>query len=640
MMFFIPRIYEDEILYSFISRYHERSGNIYSTTSIKELFDINKVRPNLYLPSYIDNLVENFPINCKYTINDIIFKHTLYHFYTCFESKEFSDDIFNLMRDDDNNKVKNKCSSINLKNNNDYLKFCKVCMKEDFEKYGETYWHRIHQTPYVLVCPKHNEVLYDSCVEINNYKDVKLIAANESNCICNDDKEYQPHIKEKLYNLSKQIDIIMNINFEKKTSDWYQNNYVNALIKKGLATASGHLKLKEIIESFKNYYTDEFLDLLGCNINKEKYENSWLIEILRKPRHRYHPVKHLLVINFLGYSIEDIINNKIIYKPFGEGPWPCLNKVCKHYKSNVIDNVIISKSNNGVRGTFTCDICGLIYTRNGPDENNINQYKISTYKNMGHLWKSKLEELLITENDLSISKMENELGVNKATIYSHAKKLGVCTDRIENYKRKKNTIEIKKNRVHHNKTNKDYYEIWKNLIEANPNKSKVELIKLNKAAYTWLSRHNKEWLDKVTPKNKTTYKRNIDWNKRDYEILKLIKKLIEANKNSDDKPIKLTIAAIGRQINKPLGDYLRTGNMPKSKQYIERIVDDSNTYANKKIEWAVNYIANHDDEPATISNVLKLAGLYGRPGYNKDEYMEYIQQILETKLKSIDNIHL
>lgn len=36
-------------------------------------------------------------------------------------------------------------------------------------KYGETYWHRIHQVPGVNVCPKHKTLLEDSIVEINTY---------------------------------------------------------------------------------------------------------------------------------------------------------------------------------------------------------------------------------------------------------------------------------------------------------------------------------------------------------------------------------------------------------------------------------------------------------------------------------------
>lgn len=35
-------------------------------------------------------------------------------------------------------------------------RFCPQCYMEDAKKYGEPYWHREHQVPILMVCPKHN----------------------------------------------------------------------------------------------------------------------------------------------------------------------------------------------------------------------------------------------------------------------------------------------------------------------------------------------------------------------------------------------------------------------------------------------------------------------------------------------------
>lgn len=98
-----------------------------------------------------------------------------------------------------------------------------------------------------------------------------------------------------------------------------------------LATVNGNLRVKELVAKFKQYYGEEFLDLIQCNISNDGY-NNWLLDIFRKPRKRTHPIRHLLVINFLGYSIKDIVENEVRYKAFGDGHWPCMNKVCKNYK--------------------------------------------------------------------------------------------------------------------------------------------------------------------------------------------------------------------------------------------------------------------------------------------------------------------
>lgn len=633
MTFFIPTIYEDEILYSFISRYHERSGNIKINNTLEELFSISYLKSNIYLPGYIDNLVKNFPINCEYTAEDIILNHTLYPFFTFFDSDKFSNKIFNLMKNSDNNDIRNKSGTTNTKMNPIYFKFCNKCIKEDLEHYGETYWHRIHQTPGVFVCPKHNTILYDSTVKINNANIIEYIAPNKKNCICNHDIEYSISLKNKLYNLSKNIKYIINGNLNKKCLDWYKNNYMNALMIKGFATINGSLKVEALVNKFKEYYTEEFLNMIGCSINEDTY-NNWLLDIFRKPRKRYHPVKHLLIINFLDYSIEKIVNNEIKYKPFGDAPWPCLNKVCDKYMCGVIENVdmIYYNKEDKLVGTFECDNCGFIYTRRGPDIDKRNIYEINKVKDWGIVWKVKLNELA-SDKDTTITEMQKILNADKGTIYRNAKKLDIPI-----YTRKDNKSNNKKSNIKKDgrKNHKNYREIWLNLIKNNPNKSKTELRNLDKATYFWLYNNDKDWLDQVSPefkkKTESTYK-IVDWEKRDNEILKLIKSSIRVNLNSDSKPEKISINSIARIINKPLVYYMSTEKMPKTKRYVECLIDDSDSYVKKRIVWAFNYVYNHENELPTITNIVKISGI---TWYQKQEYMDYIEKLFEAKLKSIN----
>ena len=45
-----------------------------------------------------------------------------------------------------------------------YLRFCPMCVKEDREVYGETYWHRKHQIRNMSICTKHKCRLKESSV--------------------------------------------------------------------------------------------------------------------------------------------------------------------------------------------------------------------------------------------------------------------------------------------------------------------------------------------------------------------------------------------------------------------------------------------------------------------------------------------
>src|SRR5690606_31313428 len=65
---------------------------------------------------------------------------------------------------------------------NTYIRFCKNCYIEDIRRYGEGYWHRMHQIPGVDVCIEHETNLQDSNVRINQANKHEYIAADDENC--------------------------------------------------------------------------------------------------------------------------------------------------------------------------------------------------------------------------------------------------------------------------------------------------------------------------------------------------------------------------------------------------------------------------------------------------------------------------
>ncbi|MBE9221610.1 TniQ family protein [Cyanobacterium stanieri LEGE 03274] len=74
-----------------------------------------------------------------------------------------------------------------------YFCFCPQCLQEDEEKYGEFYWHRIHQLSCVLVCPTHNISLQNSTLLFQQLNQHHYQVANRKNCISdNVVKKYSP----------------------------------------------------------------------------------------------------------------------------------------------------------------------------------------------------------------------------------------------------------------------------------------------------------------------------------------------------------------------------------------------------------------------------------------------------------------
>lgn len=188
---------------------------------------------------------------------------------------------------------------------------------------------------------------------------------------------------DKLYTLVKDVELLLNRQFSSKSSTWFRSNYNNKLIELDLANINGQVRQKELISSFNYYYSKDLLCILQSNVKVDN-ENNWLSQIVRKHRKTFHPLRHLLLIQFLDISLDELFNEKIEVKPFGEGPWPCLNAGAEHYLKDMIHDVDItydSKSKKPI-GTFKCK-CGFIYSRSGPDIDNMDRYKVGRVKKSG-----------------------------------------------------------------------------------------------------------------------------------------------------------------------------------------------------------------------------------------------------------------
>lgn len=629
MIAFFPNIYEDELLYSAIARYHIRSANISLKASIKELFNSNTVSSVVELPSHIDDFIKNLPINSKYSAEEIILNHTMFPLYTAFLPRDRSELLKKSMKGNKGESVYNiaglMASSIT---SNRFLKFCPRCFEEDKKKFGEAYWHRIHQVPGIYVCAKHQIPTQNSNVFLRSKNKHEFICATEGNCFFNDKGEVNNEIVasnllmskvekvissrdllKKYCKLAKNVELLLSGKYERRPYSWFWKKYNNRLIECGFANVNGRVDQKKLIREFKAYYGEELLSVLQSNIREDNY-NNWLSQIVRKPRKSFHPIRHLLVIEFLNMSIDEVFNGSIQNKPFGEGPWPCLNAASNHYLQPVIDNITITYDHKSKKtiGTFKCN-CGFVYSRSGPDSNENDKYKFSRIKNFGEVWEGKLKELVAKK--LSLREIARRLKADPKTIDKYAKKLN-----LERYWKKKiKNGEIKKEVGKNEKHNKNlmidkYRKEWNELAEKNPDKNKTELRKLNGRLYAWLYRNDKEWITKYRTYNhkKRIIKNRIDWKKRDIEILEEVINVVDNLLSIKGKPIRITTSKIGKEIGKLSLLEKHLDKLPLTKEYLDTHTESVKDFQQRRIKWAINELEKEGEEIKEWK-VMKKAGI-------------------------------
>lgn len=158
-----PSFYEDELVYSLFARCHIVFGNILYVDTIRDLFGEESIKPeiefiNSIMPMTRDYLTRNI------SMEDIILNHTMFSQYARFQSKERRKAFFNSLMETKEGYY--DIININSKGEDAMLRYCPICVKEDREKYGETYWHRKHQLRGLNICPIHFCKLHKSEVGI------------------------------------------------------------------------------------------------------------------------------------------------------------------------------------------------------------------------------------------------------------------------------------------------------------------------------------------------------------------------------------------------------------------------------------------------------------------------------------------
>lgn len=167
MKMYLPEIYPDELVYSWLSRYFVYSGCTNNRMLLSQLLYSKSNNPSIEFIGHLNEAAEQ-QITQAYSMDDLILNHTMFPQYARFMPANKRDvALAELKRYCDPHKV----FTILPRNERElWLKYCPLCVAEDRKKYGETYWHRIHQVRNMLICPTHRCKLVNSEVDIRSEK--------------------------------------------------------------------------------------------------------------------------------------------------------------------------------------------------------------------------------------------------------------------------------------------------------------------------------------------------------------------------------------------------------------------------------------------------------------------------------------
>lgn len=304
-----PDPFPDELLYSVCARFHSRLQYSNKKSVLQELFDSSSCTAIVDLPCRLGSLVAALPPGHNYSVDQLIDNHTLLPFFSSFLPPEQITKIREDMYGSGGLKVHRRSGLMASRiPTPELFRFCPECVLEDRNRNGETYWHRIHQLPGVLVCPIHSLLLENTNVRRNSSRDsLRFVPAEDAvRSLPARPIDLSNHTHQVLLKLAQDAAWLLGQTSRGADPNAIYNRYLKLLIDRSFCTYTGCVHVEPLLSSFREHYSPDVLTLLHCEFNgRDQVKTNWLLRLVRRPKHAQHSLYHLLLIRFLGFTVED-----------------------------------------------------------------------------------------------------------------------------------------------------------------------------------------------------------------------------------------------------------------------------------------------------------------------------------------------
>lgn len=170
MIAFMPKIYEDELCYSWLARYYCHSGYPAYGYALDDLLEKRTIH-------FSAEFISRFNEDAKAVITDMIPMEKLILEHTMFPIVRFMDHIRMNKSLDCIVRQEGKVSDLlplPKSNNTRYLRYCPCCASEQRENFGEAFWTRTANINDLDICVKHRCRLKDTDILLSGKQSPRL----------------------------------------------------------------------------------------------------------------------------------------------------------------------------------------------------------------------------------------------------------------------------------------------------------------------------------------------------------------------------------------------------------------------------------------------------------------------------------
>lgn len=300
---YLPSAHPDESLYSWCARFHRLNLGHDARTTSKILFG----HPHAGLRHDIPYFLSTFEKQTKGHLGsaaEVLFHRTLFGFYARFLPDHIENGIARLFFGADNSIGRGRLGL--KKTGRDFsnpLKFCPKCLAEQRAQYGYSWWQLVHQLPTSFVCSRHGNLL--QVFPVTQYRGITQsfhlphMPRGEHSQLPNSTPNRLREITEWGVHIWKSE----HLRLSDETLRWcYRLQAKN----RGWVAFDGSLRLQELRDEFVSHYGEMLRqfdsDVLGDLGNRD---GGFLAYLFRQAPGRRHPIKHVMLLNFLFDSLGD-----------------------------------------------------------------------------------------------------------------------------------------------------------------------------------------------------------------------------------------------------------------------------------------------------------------------------------------------
>lgn len=330
-LYYHPVPYPDELIGSMLLRLGHHLG-----LSIKETHKLLGLSAVSHWPLLFKYQIKLIAAAFSISEQELLFCHTPFPYITAFMSMEQTVQLANSFSE-----IKARHSvtpSQSATTGGVLIRYCEECIQDDIKTFGEDYWHRRHNLPFVVRCWKHGCLLKH--IERNDAGATILTLPHDQQ-----GKTVDPVFDLNIHSLVDPLSIsLLDSKFRQPTEKW-QSFYRKIALERGFPIQGNLLSSKAISRGFLEYFGEDRLCKAGLGFTPQRA--PWPTTILRLSPVSCITAKHILIRIYLqNAEVPESVTNR----PPGTPPINCA-KMDLIFSSKI--KILLSKIKKGSRVTVT-----------------------------------------------------------------------------------------------------------------------------------------------------------------------------------------------------------------------------------------------------------------------------------------------